>query len=130
MALEAYEGGNPAVLSDFFVVANEAVPAMAKAFLGGLPGSDKEVNPLRRACNEVQGISPQLILVGAAEFARADSVDWAAKCREAKIQHELVVEWGQLHVWALGSSFIEPSLRRKTDERMLTWMAVNIKNDR
>ena len=122
MALNAYEGGNLAVMSDFFVVANQTVPLMAKAFLGKYSGKDAEVNPLYRSTEQIAGISPQLILVGAAEFALSDSKEWARKCRKAGVVHELVVGWGQLHVWALGSSFVDPDLRRKTDEHMIDWM--------
>jgi acetyl esterase/lipase len=95
---------------------------MANAFLGPYKADDPDVNPLYRSIDEVKGLNPQLIFVGAAEFALSDSKDWARKCREAGVECELQVEWGQLHVWALGSKFIDPELRRRTDERIVEWM--------
>jgi acetyl esterase/lipase len=95
---------------------------MANAFLGPYKANDPDVNPLYRPIDEVKRLNPQLIFVGAAEFALSDSKDWARKCREAGVECELQVEWGQLHVWALGSKFIDPELRRRTDERIVEWM--------
>ncbi|KAH7064051.1 Alpha/Beta hydrolase protein [Paraphoma chrysanthemicola] len=122
MSLSAYEGGNQAVMSDFLVTANTAVPVMTNAFLGGFSGSDPEVNPLYQPTELIRSLNPQLIFVGAAEFALSDSKHWAQRCQDAGIKCELHVAWGQMHVWALGSSFIEPALRDKTDARMVEWM--------
>ena len=122
MALSAYEGGNASVCSDFLVSANIGVPLMAKAFLGPYAPDDPDVNPLFRSVEEVKGLCPQLVFVGAAEFALSDSKDWARLCKRAGVECELQVEWGQLHVWALGSRWIEPELRRRTDERIVGWM--------
>ena len=93
MPLSAYEGGNSAVCSDFLVSANQAVPLMANAFLGPYKADDPDVNPLYRSLDDVTGLNPQLIFVGAAEFALSDSKDWARKCREAGVECELQVEW-------------------------------------
>lgn len=122
MSLSAYEGGNLAVMSDFLVAANTAVPAMAKSFLGVYAGTDPEVNPIYRPLDQIKGLNPQLIFVGAAEFALSDSKDWARRCKDAAVKCELHVEWGQMHIWAMGSSFIKPELREKTDTRMVDWM--------
>ncbi|KAK4636479.1 Esterase [Fulvia fulva] len=122
MSLSAYEGGNQAVMSDFLVAANTAVPVMANAFLGPYAATDPDVNPLCRPLEQIKNLNPQLIFVGGPEFALSDSKDWARLCREAGVKHELHVGWGQLHVWALGLKWIEPSLRRKTEERIVDWM--------
>lgn len=122
MSLSAYEGGNQAVMSDFLANANTAVPVMAKAFLGVYSSTDAEVNPLLQPLQRINGLNPQRVFVGAAEFALSDSKDWARRCQEAGVKCELHIEWGLMHLWALGSNFIEPALREKTDARMVDWI--------
>lgn len=122
LSLSAYEGGNQAVMSDFLVSANTAVPVMAKAFLGTFSGTDPEVNPIYQPLGRIEGLNPQLIFVGAAEFALSDSKDWARKCKDAGIKCELHIEWGQMNIWAMGSSFIDPKLRDRADARMIDWI--------
>ncbi|PVH71629.1 alpha/beta-hydrolase [Cadophora sp. DSE1049] len=118
MSMRAYDGGNMAVESDFFVMANTAVPALANMFMGAkYSGTDPQVNPLYREAEEVRGLNPQLIFVGAAEFALLDAKEWATLCEKA-----VVAGWGELHVWALGSSFLDPKLRARSDEKMVEWM--------
>ncbi|PPJ59594.1 hypothetical protein CBER1_01174 [Cercospora berteroae] len=85
MSLCAYEGGNQAVMSDYFIMANEAVPMLTKAFLGKYAGTDGDANALYRPLDQLRGLNPQLIFVGAAEFALSDSKDWARRCREAGV---------------------------------------------
>lgn len=126
MSLSAYEGGNQAVMSDYFIMANEAVPVLTKAFLGKYAGTDGDANALYRPLDQLRGLNPQLIFVGAAEFALSDSKDWARRCLEAGVAYELHVEWGQTHIWAMGSKFIEPELRRKTDERIVAWISSHV----
>jgi hypothetical protein len=38
------------------------------------------------------------------------------------VKHDLVVEWGQMHVYALGSSWLEPGVRKKTEMKIVDWM--------
>lgn len=112
-----------AVESDYYVGANLSVPPTAKAFVGPRYASDDpDLSPLHRTPDELTGLSPQLILAGGAEFALWDSKRWATLCRTAGVQHRLIVGWGQLHVWALGSDWIAPSLREATDSTIVNWM--------
>jgi acetyl esterase/lipase len=122
MSLRAYQGGNAHVESDFLVTANNFVPIVTSMFLGGLSGTSPDVNPLFRSADEIRKLKPQLILVGGAEFALQDSKEWAALCEKANVRHELVVEWGQLHVYALGSKFVDPHVRGKTDAKIVGWI--------
>lgn len=127
MAMSAYEGGNAAVETDYFMMANEAVPALVSLFTGGLPPDSPEVNPLYCPPTDIKGLSPQLILTGGAEFARRDSERWAEKCSEADVKHKLNIEWGQLHIYAVGSKFTAPEVRRKTDHLIIDWIKNHIK---
>lgn len=59
--------------------------------------------------------------VGVAEFALNDSKDWARKCREAGMECQLQVEWGQLHVWGFGKQVDRAGIEakdRREDGRM------------
>ncbi|OAL34485.1 hypothetical protein AYO20_06328 [Fonsecaea nubica] len=122
MALKAYVGGNPAVESDYFVMANKAVPALVQMFIGDRPPESPEVNPLHRQPEELSGLSPQLIFTGGAEFARYDSEQWAQMCHSAGVESKLVIEWGQLHIYAMGSQWTDPAVRRKTDGLIIEWL--------
>lgn len=122
MSLSAYEGGNPLVETDFLVAANQNVPGITKMFLGSRSGSDPEVNPLFSNPNELKGLNPQLILLGGAEFCHQDGRDLAVLCKRAGVKHQLVVEFGQLHVYALGSKWIAPEIREKTDTKIVDWI--------
>ncbi|EXJ66159.1 uncharacterized protein A1O5_10775 [Cladophialophora psammophila CBS 110553] len=127
-SLRQYEGGSPLVATDYVVTANQSVPMMYKMFLGDLPGDSPDVNPLFRPAEGIKCLSPQLILVGGAEFAMQDGRDWSYLCREAGLRHEMVVEWGQLHIFAMGSRWIEPQVRRRTDKKIISWMLACIKS--
>ncbi|KIX09202.1 uncharacterized protein Z518_00281 [Rhinocladiella mackenziei CBS 650.93] len=122
MTLKAHEGGNPAVESDYFLMANEAVPLLASLFLGGRPPDSSDLNPLYRLPEELRGLSPQLIFTGGAEFARSDSEKWAELCYRAGLPYKLTVEWAQLHVYALGSKLTDPAVRIKTDAMIIEWI--------
>ncbi|KAH8807485.1 Alpha/Beta hydrolase protein [Xylogone sp. PMI_703] len=122
MSLKAYNGGNSNVLGDYFLGANEAVPQLAAMFRGSLPGTSSEVNPLYRPPHEISFLNPQLIFVGGAEFALQDSKEWAALCEKANVKHKLIVEWGHLHVYALGSDFLDPRIRSNTDTQIIGWI--------
>ncbi|KAF4996271.1 hypothetical protein FDECE_12515 [Fusarium decemcellulare] len=122
LAMSAFEGGNQAVESDYFVMANEAVPALARQFAGSYGLDSPEVNPLYRPPEDICDLNPQLILVGAAEFALYDSKAWARLCRAAGVSHKLHIEWAQLHIYAMGSRFIDPRARRGTDLQIIEWV--------
>lgn len=126
MEMKAYEGGNAAVETDYFVAANVAVPSLIKMFIGERPPTAPEINPLHCQPSELADLSPQLILVGGGEFAIYDSKKWAEMCRSAGLECSLTIEWGQLHIYAMGSDWIAPSIRRKTDDRIIEWVQSHI----
>ena len=125
MTLSHYVGGNSNVETDYVVTANTLVPMLLPMFLGGLSGTCPEVNPLYCDLEVVKQLNPQLVLVGSAEFVLQDSRAWATRCAEADLQHKLIVEWGQLHVYALGSRFLNPSIRERTDLEIVSWIKEN-----
>jgi len=125
--LSAYQGGNAAVETDYFVMANENVPGLVSLFTGGLPPDSPEVNPLCREPDEIKELSPQLIFTGGAEFARRDSELWAEKCTGAGVKHKMIIEWGQLHIYAVGSKFTAPAVRTKTDDLIIGWIKDHVK---
>ena len=122
MTLASHEGGNPAVDTDYFLMVNETVPTLVSLFIGDISPKSSEVNPLCRRPEEISGLSPQLVFTGGAEFARRDSEKWAEMCHNSKVECKLIIEWGQLHVYALGSKFIDPETRDKTDNMILEWI--------
>lgn len=122
MSLSAYDGGNPLVETDYLVGANQAVPGIVKMFIGSRSGNDPEVNPLFSNPDELKGLNPQLVLIGGAEFCHQDGRDLAVLCKRAGVKHELVCEYGQLHVFALGSNWIDPRVRQRTDAKIIDWI--------
>ena len=70
----------------------------------------------------MQGLNPQLIFSGGAEIVVEECKDLDALLTKADIKHELVIEWGQLHIYAMGSSWIDPKVRTKTDAKMFDWI--------
>ena len=126
MALKAYRGGNPAVESDYFLVANKAVPALVSLFIGDRSPDSPDVNPLYCRLEELKGLSPQLIFAGGAEFARYDSEKWAEMCHNAGVYCKLTIEWAQLHIYAVGSRFTHPAVRRKTDGMIIEWIKTHV----
>lgn len=124
LGMRAYEGGNALAETDF-VDANTVVPLFSKMFIGnsGFKGTSPEVNPLHRDVNDVRSLNPQLILVGAAEFALQDSNDWALLLEKAGTRHSLVVEWGEIHCYAMGSTLLDPNTRDKTDGKIMEWIS-------
>ena len=122
MSLRAYQGGNALVESDYIVHGNTLVPNLTKMWLGGKSGTSPDTNPLYRGPEEIQGLSPHLLLVGAAEFVLQDSKELDKLLEAAGVRHEMVVEWGQIHTYALGSKFVDPAIRRSTDKKILSWM--------
>lgn len=119
---EPFEGGNGLVETDYVITANKMVPQMSAAFTNGLPGTSPEINPLFFDIQEIKGMSRQLILVGAAEFALAEACRWASRCKKAGVEHNLIREYGQVHIYAMGSKWIAPSVRNKTDMLILDWI--------
>ncbi|KIW82271.1 hypothetical protein Z517_05298 [Fonsecaea pedrosoi CBS 271.37] len=130
MNCKVYQGGNGAVETDYFMVANHAVPALAKLFVGAFPADSPEVNPLHHAPEALDGLSPQLIFTGGAEFARYDSEKWAELCRAAGVESKLVIEWAQLHIYAVGSKFTDPAVRKKTDGIIIQWIKEHVRERR
>lgn len=122
MSLKAHQGGNALVETDYVVNANTILPLYVEKWLGGRSATSVEVNPLYYKPDQIKGLNPQLIFIGAAEFALQEAKDLATLYREARIKHELVVEWGQLHIYALGSKWIDPAVREKTDGKIIEWM--------
>jgi len=121
-SLRQYDGGSPLIESDYVVTANWSVPMMFKMFLGDMPGESPDVNPLFREPKEIRNLSPQLILVGGAEYAMQDGRDWSYLCKAAGVKHRLVVEWGQLHIFAMGSRWVDPEIRQRTDNTIIDWV--------
>lgn len=108
--------------TDYVVAANKACPLYTARFLNGIPGDSKDVNPLYREPDEIAGLGPLLILAGAAEFALQDSKDLARLASKAGVPTELVCEDGQLHVYALGSTWLDPAVRKRTDKNIIDWI--------
>lgn len=126
MAMSAYEGGNAAVESDYFMAANKAVPDLVKLFILERSPTSPEINPLYRTSDELSDLCPQLILVGGGEFALYDSKRWAEVCEQAGVEYKLNVEWGQLHIYAMGSKFVSSDVRHKTDNMIVEWIRSHI----
>jgi acetyl esterase/lipase len=84
------------------------------------------VNPLFRNIEEIKGLNRQLILVGAAEFVLHEDIAWADKCQEAGVECTIVREWGQMHIYAMGSRRVAESVRVKTDKLILDWIEESI----
>ncbi|KIW78550.1 hypothetical protein Z517_08388 [Fonsecaea pedrosoi CBS 271.37] len=124
LALDAFRGGNASVETDYVVTGNTILPLFTDMFLRGtgLKGSDAEINPLRRKPSELKGLHRQLIFVGSAEVVTQEGKRWADVCEAADIEHKLVIEPGQLHVYAMGSSWIDPGVRNKTDDIIVDWI--------
>lgn len=116
------EGGNALIETDF-VDANVLVPVLSAMFIGTNDPKHPSVNPLLHSPEDLRGLCPQLVLVGAGEFALQDSKAWALLCRQAGVELELVVERGQPHIYAMGSKWLDPAVRQKTENKIVKWMA-------
>lgn len=123
MALSSFGGGNALVETDYIVTANQGVPLFAKRWIGDIDGTSPEVNPLYCDPTDFQGLPPQLMLVGGGDFVVPECRDLARLFRVAGLRHEMVVEWGEFHLYALGSKWVHPEIRRKTDAHILGWVA-------
>lgn len=122
MTLRAHAGGNALVETDYVVHANRSTPALVSQWMRDYPPDAPDANPLYRRADEILGLSPQLILVGGGEFALHDSKEWAALCARAGVKHRLVCEWGQLHIYALGSRWLAPVVRQQTETSIIEWI--------
>ncbi|EME82840.1 uncharacterized protein MYCFIDRAFT_196288 [Pseudocercospora fijiensis CIRAD86] len=122
MSMRAYEGGNALVETDYLVNANQTIPIFIEQWLNGVSKTSSDVNPLYREPSELLGLNPQLILVGAGDTVLPESKDFARLCQSQSILHRLVCEWGQLHIYALGTQWVDPKVRHKTDGYILDWM--------
>jgi acetyl esterase/lipase len=117
-----YEGGNALIETDF-VDANLLVPMLSAMFIGKNDPKHPSVNPLLHKPEDLRGLCPQLLLVGAGEFALQDSRAWNLLCREAGVEVEMVAERGQPHIYAMGSKWLEPAVRKKTETKIVQWLA-------
>lgn len=116
------EGGNALIETDF-VDANAIVPVLSAMFIGKNDPKHPGVNPLLNKPEDLIGLCPQLVLVGGGEFALQDSKAWAILCRAAGVKVELIVERGQPHIYAMGSKWLEPEVKKKTEDKIVQWMA-------
>ena len=74
--------------TDYVIGANTVTPGFATKWLNGISPISFEVNPLYRSVDDIQGLNPQLILVGGGEFALQEAKDWASRhCNIALIMH-------------------------------------------
>ncbi|KAH7125998.1 Alpha/Beta hydrolase protein [Dactylonectria macrodidyma] len=123
MSLRSFDGGNAFVETDYIVTANEGVPAFAKRWIGDIDGASPEVNPLFRTPSEFKDLPPQLILVGGGDFVLPECRDLAQLFDAAELPHKFFVEWGQFHLYALGSKWIDSFVRAKTDSVIFEWIS-------
>lgn len=129
MSMRAFNGGNALAETDY-VNANRDIPVLVKKWLQDkFAPTSPQVNPLYRQPVEIEGLNPQLILVGAAEFTLPEARDWAALCERAGVKHRLVCEWGQLHNYALGSAWVEPAIKHRTDASIVSWMQMCVRGE-
>jgi acetyl esterase/lipase len=122
MSSHPRDGGNALMETDYVIGANTVTPAFAAKWLNGIPAISPKVNPLYVPPEELHALNPQLILVGGGEFALQEAKDWASLCKRSGVKQQIVCEWGELHIYALGSSWIEPAVRQRTDASIIGWM--------
>lgn len=122
MSLQSFQGGNALVETDYLVGANLTVPTFVNAWLNEEPGDSSRVNPLFCTPEEFEGMCPALILVGGGEFALQEGKDLAKLLDVSGVKKHLEIEWGQMHLYGLGSKWIDPTVRRKTDGMIYRWI--------
>lgn len=122
MSEERSRNGYPEVETDYVITANLLIPSITRLFLGDAPGTSPDVNPLFCSRDQVSKLTPQLILAGAADVALRDSEMWVHMLKKTGVRHDFVVELGQMHIYAIGSSFLDPKVRKLTDEKIMDWM--------
>lgn len=124
--MPAHEGGNALVEVDYLVAANLNVPSLWDLWLGGKPATDPDVNPLYNDPSKIAGLNPQLILLGAGEFALQEGKDWRKLCIDAGVENLLVAEVGQMHIFSLGSDWLSANVRERTDATIFQWITDHI----
>lgn len=122
----AHEGGNALVETDYVVKVNAVAPALWKMWLNEASNKSPDVNPMCRHPPEIIGLNPQLILVGAGEFALQEAKDWKKLCEAAGVKSRLICEPGQMHIYSLGSSWLAKDVRIRTDQAIFGWIKESI----
>ncbi|KAF9894354.1 hypothetical protein FE257_007857 [Aspergillus nanangensis] len=121
-SMPAHEGGNALVATDYVVKVNAAVPKLWDMWLDGASSTSPDTNPLYNRPSEIYGLNPQLILVGGGEFALQEAKDWKKLCDAAAVDSRLICEPGQMHIYSLGSKWLAPGVRKRTDEAIFGWI--------
>jgi monoterpene epsilon-lactone hydrolase len=129
MALSSFEGGNALVETDYVVTANDGLPLATRQFVGGVEATSPEVNPLYCPPSDFSHLPPQLVLVGGGDFVLPECRDLARVFTEAGIRFNMVVEQGEFHLYALGSKWIKPETRSRTNAAIVSWVADALKNE-
>jgi len=127
MALRSFEGGNALVETDYIITANTGVPLFATRWIRDIDGASHEVNPLYCKSSDFHGLPPQLILVGGGDFVLPECRELSQRFTEAGLRHKMVVEWGEFHLYALGSKWVDPRTRAKTEATIFGWIAQALK---
>ncbi|KAH7127791.1 Alpha/Beta hydrolase protein [Dactylonectria estremocensis] len=122
MSLKSFEGGSAFTETDYITQANFGVPVYARKWIGSIPGDSPTVNPLFVDEDLLRTLPPTLVLAGGGDFVLPECRDLARRFTAAGVRHELIVEWGQLHLYALGSKWIDPRVREKTDTKIFEWV--------
>jgi acetyl esterase/lipase len=120
--MPAHEGGNALVETDYLVAANANVPDLWRQWLDGVAPTSADVNPLFCSASQIAGLNPQLIFVGAGEFALQEGKDWQKLCKEAQVHNHLKCEPEQMHIFSLGSDWLSASVRDRTDATIFQWI--------
>lgn len=127
MALKSFDGGSAFVETDYIITANEGVPLFARRWIGDISGKSPEVNPLYHEPFKFSELSPQLVLVGGGDFVLPECRELIQIFKTAGLSHRFVVEWGQIHLYALGSTWITPEVRSRTDSIIFNWVLETLK---
>lgn len=122
MSLGSFQGGNALVETDYLVGANLTVPIFVNSWLNGELGDSPRINPLFSKPSDFEGMSPALILVGGGEFALQEGKDLAKLLGFSGVKQHLEIEWGQMHLYGLGSKWVDPMVRKKTDCMIYQWI--------
>lgn len=122
MSLKSFQGGTPFVETDYLVNINTTVPYFAQKWIGEVDAKSPEVNPLYCQDDDLARLPPVRIFVGGGDFVLPECHDLVARFESAGVRFEMTIEWGQFHLYALGSPWIEPKVRNRTDALILDWI--------